>query len=64
VGVRGSAQQTPDLKTILQQIVNRGDWASGNAVVIIVEGSGKRVAASYEGSAAGAPTLHVEYTAN
>ena len=29
---------SPELKTILQEIVDRGSWASGNAVMIIMEG--------------------------
>jgi hypothetical protein len=64
VGLRGTAQRTADLKPILQQIVNRGGWASGNAIVIIVEGTGKRVAASSEIGPGAAPTLVVQFRAN
>lgn len=35
-----AAQKTPDLKTIIQEIVNRGGWASGNSLVIQIENSG------------------------
>jgi len=55
----GQLKQTPNLKTIIQEIVDRPGWASGNAMVIIVTGTGKRVADSYSGTA---PMLHVEYT--
>jgi len=58
----GVAQQTPDLTAILQEIVDQPAWIGGNAVVFIFEGSGKRVARSYNNSAAKAPLLHVEYT--
>jgi hypothetical protein len=61
VGARGAAQRTPDITAILQQLVLRGDWASGNAVALIIQGTGRRTAESYEGSRAGAPTLHVEF---
>jgi bacillopeptidase F len=61
VGEQGPAQRTPDLAPILRQIVERGDWRSGNAVVLVVEGAGRRVAESWDGDAAGAPALHVEY---
>ena len=63
--------QTPDLKSIVQHIVgdgnaatttDRDDWASGNAMVFIITGTGERVADSYNGSSASAPLLHVEYT--
>ncbi|HBH49538.1 MAG TPA: hypothetical protein DDX98_12900 [Bacteroidales bacterium] len=30
--------RTPDLKTIVQEIVNRGGWASGNAIAFIIAG--------------------------
>ena len=37
-------------------------WSTGNALVFVVTGSGRRVAESYDGDAAGAPLLHVEYS--
>ncbi len=54
--------ESVDLAPIVQEIVNRGGWASGNSLVIVVTGSGKRVAESYEGGADMAPLLHVTYT--
>lgn len=65
--------KTPDLTSIVQHIVGDGDdltttdredWTSGNAMVFIIEGTSnsKRVAVAYDGSAATAPLLHVEYT--
>ncbi len=61
IGQEGEAQRTPDLKDVLQEIVNRGGWASGNAVALIVTGTGLRTARSFEGLAVGAPLLHVEF---
>jgi hypothetical protein len=60
-GAAGTAEQTPDLSSVIQEIVDRPGWTSGNSLVIIITGTGKRVAESYNGSAAGAPLLHVEY---
>ncbi len=57
----GQTHQSPDLRTIVQEIVNRPGWASGNAMVFIVEGTGTRTAESYNGSAAQAPLLRVTY---
>jgi hypothetical protein len=57
----GAKQKTPDIKTIIQEIVNRSGWSSGNSLAIIVTGSGKRTAESYDGSAEEAPKLHIEY---
>jgi len=62
VGQAGPDQRTPDLMPIVQEIVDRPGWASGNSLVVIISGTGERVAESYEGDSAGAPLLHVEYT--
>ena len=61
VGQRTVAQQTPDLKTVLQQVVS-GTWASGNSLALVITGTGERTAESFEGGAAKAPVLHIEYT--
>src|SRR2546427_9062316 len=36
----GPAECTPDLSAVLQEIVNRPGWASGNSVVFIITGTG------------------------
>ncbi len=59
----GAKQRTPNLSPLIQEIVNRTGWASGNALSIIVDGTGKRVAKSRNISATNAPLLHVEYSA-
>jgi hypothetical protein len=61
VGEAGPAQQTPDISAVIQEIVNRDGWSSGNSLAVIVTGSGKRVAVSYNGNQGGAPLLHIEY---
>ncbi len=53
---------TPNLAPIVQQVVDRGDWQSGNALAIIVTGSGERTAFSYEGNPSQAPLLIIEYS--
>ncbi|MCK5217237.1 MAG: metallophosphoesterase, partial [Methanosarcinales archaeon] len=53
--------QTPDISPIIQEIINRNNWASGNALSIIVTGSGRRTAESYDVDRANAPLLVVEY---
>ena len=62
VGLAGPDQRTPNIAAVLQEVVNRTGWASGNALVVIITGTGKRTAESYNGDQAGAPLLHVEYT--
>ena len=58
----GPDQRTPNLASVLQEIVERPGWSEGNAIVFILTGSGKRVAKSYNGDVYGAPYLHIEYT--
>ncbi len=63
VGDMGKAQQTPNLQAIVQEITNQPNWASGNALVMILTGNrGKRVASAFENDAAGAPLLHIEFS--
>jgi len=56
-----SNPQTPDLKDIVQEIVDRGGWQSGNPMAFIIGGTGRRTAKSYDGQSGSAPLLHVEY---
>jgi hypothetical protein len=55
--------RTPDLTSVIQEIVSRGGWVSGNALGVIITGSGRRVAEAYDANPAWAPLLHVDYTA-
>ncbi|MFH0820164.1 MAG: hypothetical protein V1908_00150 [Candidatus Peregrinibacteria bacterium] len=57
----GAIKETPALTSIIQQIVNQDGWASGNALVIMVYGTGNRIAKSFNGLASAAPRLVVEY---
>lgn len=69
-GQNGSAQRSPDLKNMVQQLVNKSSWESGNNASFIIQGKGvsltntsaKRVADSYEGGAGKAARLIVNYT--
>jgi hypothetical protein len=60
VGARGADQRTPNLSPLLQEVVDRPGWASGRALVLVISGSGSRVAESFDGTFA--PVLHIEYT--
>jgi hypothetical protein len=61
---------SPEIKTIIQEIVNRAGWASGNALVLFWDDHAgnttqvtntRRRGYSYDGSTAKAPKLHIEY---
>jgi len=60
VGAHGSDEQTPDLTGVLQELVNRAGWGSGNAMVFIITGTGVRTAESFNGTFA--PVLSVTYS--
>jgi hypothetical protein len=53
-------QRTPELKTLVQAVIDLGGWQSGRPLAFIIRGTGRRTAESYEGE--GAPLLHIEYT--
>ncbi len=60
-GSANVAQLTPDLKDIIQEIVNRPTYALGNNIGIQIAGSGTRSAISYDINPAQAPQLCITY---
>ena len=60
----GAKHTSADLSAVIQEVVNRGDWNSGNAIAIIITGSGRRVAESYDGSPSDAPILTISFDSN
>ncbi|CAL2079969.1 Ig-like domain-containing protein [Tenacibaculum sp. 190524A02b] len=61
VGASGSAQRTPNLKALVQRVVNKSGWKAGNKMLFYISGSGERTAESYDGSSSKAPKLVVSY---
>lgn len=61
VGAAGPDERTPDLAAIVQEIVNRPGWTSGNALAFIFSGTGERTAEAYDDSPADAARIHIEY---
>ena len=53
---------TPDIGSLVQEIVNRGGWASGNSMAFMINGNGKREVESHDGESGAAPLLRIEYT--
>jgi len=66
---KGTWQTSPNIRGVIQEIVNRSSWSSGNAIVIFwgspsaVDG-GRRAATSYDVSPSKSPKLRVSYTAS
>lgn len=55
-------QQTVDISNVVKEIVDRSGWSSGNSMVFIINGTGKRVAEAWDGESANAPLLIVNWT--
>lgn len=62
VDVAGTDQRSLDLSSVIQRIVGRPGWASGNALALIATGTGRRTPYSWDGDRTRGPLLHVEYT--
>ena len=61
---KGELYKTGDLSAIVQEVVNRKDWKSGNALAFFiggVGGTGKRSAVTYETNAKHRPVLVVSF---
>lgn len=61
VGSNGPDQRTPNLKNLVQTIVNRTNWANNYSMAFYMYGIGTREVESADGNNPGAPTLVVEY---
>ena len=62
-----STYQSPDVSSIVQEIVNRSGWAAGNDMAFIISGlsaTNRREAYSYNGSPGDAPKLIVNFVDN
>jgi len=66
----GSKYESPDISTVIQEVIDQDSWTSGDAIVIFWEdyddrsthtGNCYRNCISYEGSGA-EPELHITYT--
>ena len=62
VGENDIHQKTVDLSNIIQEIVDRPGFSSGNAIALILEGTGIRTAESFNGNPADAPKLWITYS--
>ncbi len=58
----GTDYDSPSIVSAIQEIVDQGTWASGNAIAIIITGTGHRASSSFDGSSANAAELVVTYS--
>jgi hypothetical protein len=61
IGDSRKAQRTPNLSAVVQEIVDRPGWSAGNALVVVISGSGDRTAETYDGRPEGAAILELDY---
>ncbi len=61
-GAAGPDQRTPNIAPLIQEIISRPGWVQGNALTIMVAGTGERTAESYDGNSQAAPLLHIVYS--
>ena len=69
--VDGTQYNSPDIAAVIQELVNRPGWSSGNTLIIFWYDDGSDTGASNylkadswdEGDHSHTPTLHVDYTA-
>ncbi len=70
--VADATYTTPDFKAVIQELVDRGSWASGNAMIVLIgdrdneSTAGSQVRRdwhSWDGDTAKASKLHIEFTA-
>ena len=60
----GTDQQTPNLNTLLQTVVDMSGWATGNSAVFLFSGNGLRRGYSFDTGGGTQPVLHVNYQLN
>lgn len=60
--VKGKQYRTPDISVLIQKNVDLDEWRYGNPMALFFEGTGLRIATSYDGESVAAPNFHVEYT--
>jgi len=62
----GQEFSTPDIKSLVQEVVNRAGWESGNSIMILIKGNNNydypgKDCASYENETYGPPQLSITY---
>ena len=50
----GESQRSPDLTTLIREVIGHEDWHPGNSIVFVVSGSGQRISAAVRGRDVGA----------
>ena len=66
IWLTNQSYDTPDFSQTVQEVIDRGGWASGNAMVVVLTNNSSnandRDAHSYDGNSSLAPELRITYT--
>ncbi len=54
------AERSPNIASLIEEVVSRDDWQPGGSIVILVRGTGSRSAAAFRGRDSGAARLIVD----
>jgi hypothetical protein len=60
-GQSNATQLTPNLAGLVQEVISRSGWLSGNALAFIISGTGHRTAESFDKAGGFPPRLTVSY---
>ncbi|MFL6621712.1 MAG: VWA domain-containing protein [Sulfurifustis sp.] len=60
--ISGKTYTTPNLTSIVQELVDQSTWCGGNSMLFTISGTGTRIAASFDSSSGDSPVLVVQYT--
>ena len=53
---------SPNLHSIVQEVVDRTGWIANNSIVFVIRGTGSRTAEAYDGESSNAASLHIVYS--
>lgn len=63
IGESGVNQRTSDITNIITEIINRPGYKKNNSMAMVLTGTGRRIAESYDGNSSSAPRLCITYSA-
>ncbi|HMG17061.1 MAG TPA: hypothetical protein VK590_16500, partial [Saprospiraceae bacterium] len=62
--LEGNDYNSPDLKSIIQELINRKGWVSNNSMAFIISGAGSRTTESFDYLGNNPPKLVISYNKN
>lgn len=62
IGEATTTQRTPNLAALVQEIVSRPGWTSGNAIAFLIEGTGHRTAEAFDKAGSIPASLSITYS--